>query len=123
MALEALGLLCARLTRVWSPVPEDNGTIVISDAHYSGVFVNTMLGDSTEWRYKLTGARDAHSRALAIWNGQPHKLDIISGAGFNDGRNNITNPLTLNVSDPDRLVRADSLRRVWHVCRCTTILT
>lgn len=93
-------------------MPGDNGTIVISDAHYSAVFVNTMLGDSTGWRYKLTGARDAYSRALAIWNGQPHKLDIISGAGFNDRRNNITNPLTLNVLELDCLVRADSLRRV-----------
>lgn len=35
---------------VWSPVLGDNGTIVISDAHCSGVFVNTMLGDSPSSR-------------------------------------------------------------------------
>lgn len=89
---------------VWSPQGGDNGTIVVSDADHTGVFVNTMLGDPTGWRYKLTGARDAYSRALAIWNGQPNKLAIISGAAYGDSQNNITNPLTLNVLNLEELI-------------------
>lgn len=90
---------------VWSPLGGPNGTIVVSDADHSGVFLNTMLGDPSGWRYHLTDARPAYSRALAIWNGQPHKLAIISGAGFNDAANNLSYPLTLDVVDLEVLIR------------------
>jgi hypothetical protein len=65
---------------VWSPCGGPNGTIVVSDADHSGVFLNTMLGDSSGWRYHVTNARACYSRAMAIWRGHPKKLAIFSGA-------------------------------------------
>ncbi len=78
-----------------------------SDADHEGVFINTMLGDSTGWRYHLplTTSRAAYARALAIWKGQPGKLAILSGAMFNDGSMNISRPLEISVTDIDSLIQ------------------
>ncbi len=93
---------------VWSPIGGVNGTLVVSDADHSGVFTNTALGSESEWRYRVTDGRSAYSRALAIWRGQPHKLAIISGAGFNDAATNLSRPLSISVTDLEVLIRTDS---------------
>ncbi|KAK5169359.1 uncharacterized protein LTR77_005334 [Saxophila tyrrhenica] len=90
---------------VWSSCGGPNGTIVVSDADHSGVFINTMLGDETGWRYKVTEARPAYSRALAVWRNQPKKLATISGAMYGDGETNRSRPLSLWVEDLEGLVR------------------
>jgi len=90
---------------VWSSVGGPNGTIVVSDADHNGVFINEHLGAADQWRYKLTEAPAAYSRALAIWNGQPNKLGIISAASFNDAANNITSPVSISTIDLDGIRR------------------
>ena len=93
---------------VFSPLGGVNGTIVVSDADHSGVFVNTMLGDESGWRYKVTDARACYSRALAIWSGQPDKLAIISGAAYDDAADELSRPLSIWVEDLQGLVNANA---------------
>lgn len=92
---------------VWSSCGGPNGTIVVSDADHSGVFINTMLGDPSGWRYKMTDARPSYSRAMAIWRNQPNKLAIFSAAAYDDAATNKSRPLTLDVMDLEVLVAAN----------------
>lgn len=92
---------------VWSSCGGPNGTIVVSDADHSGVFINTMLGDPSGWRYKVTDSRPSYSRALAVWRNQPRKLAIISAASFDDAETNKSRPLTLDVMDLETLIAAN----------------
>lgn len=73
---------------VWSPVGGPNGTLVVSDADESGVYVNRAGGRPDAWEKHPTAHPPAYSRALHVFRRHPEKLAIIGGATFDEGGEN-----------------------------------
>jgi hypothetical protein len=68
---------------VWSPEGGKDGTIVVSDADRSEVFVNRRGGDTAAWELWETGQPDGYSRALHVFEKHPDRLAVIGGDTFN----------------------------------------
>ncbi|KAI9730552.1 MAG: hypothetical protein M1834_005793 [Cirrosporium novae-zelandiae] len=67
---------------VYTSAGNENGTIVVSAASTSSVFVNQALGHPDAWVRVSTPAAIAYSRSLRIMQDQPTHL-LIAGAGLN----------------------------------------
>ncbi|KAL2125995.1 hypothetical protein VTI74DRAFT_1982 [Chaetomium olivicolor] len=68
---------------VWSPSGGKYGTIVVSDADRSAVYVNTKGGDPGAWEVRETGQPDAYSRALHVFEKKGDRLMVLGGDTFN----------------------------------------
>ncbi|KAK4144416.1 Sialidase [Dichotomopilus funicola] len=79
---------------VWSPSGGPNGTIIVSDADYSQVYVNTKGGAADAWEAKDSGHPAAYSRALHVFEKKQDLLVVVGGDTF-DG--NGVGALTLSV--------------------------
>ncbi|KAL5344292.1 hypothetical protein ACLOAV_010721 [Pseudogymnoascus australis] len=73
---------------VWSPSGGKHGTIVVSAASHSEVFVNTKAGDPNEWVMHKTPQQSAYTRSLLVMDDPDYLL--ILGAGHLNGDNNVT---------------------------------
>jgi hypothetical protein len=67
---------------VWSPVGGPKGTIVVSDADRSAVYVNTAGADPDKWEIKEVGQPEAYSRALHFFEKRPEHLMVLGGDTF-----------------------------------------
>jgi hypothetical protein len=67
---------------VWSPVGGPKGTIVVSDADRSAVYVNTAGADPAKWEIKEVGQPEAYSRALHFFEKRPEHLMVLGGDTF-----------------------------------------
>ncbi len=68
---------------VWSPAGGPNGTIIVSDADSSQVFVNTKGGDARAWERRESGQPAAYSRALHVLEKRPDLVMVLGGDTFN----------------------------------------
>ncbi len=68
---------------VWSPSGGPNGTIIVSDADVSQVYVNTKGGDPDAWVAKESGQPAAYSRALHVFEKKPDLLMVLGGDTYN----------------------------------------
>jgi hypothetical protein len=73
---------------VWSPSGGRNGTIVVSAASHSEVFVNTKAGDKDAWVMHKTPQESAYTRSLLVMDDPDYLL--ILGAGQLGGDNKVT---------------------------------
>ncbi|KFY82926.1 hypothetical protein V500_10253 [Pseudogymnoascus sp. VKM F-4518 (FW-2643)] len=73
---------------VWSPSGGRNGTIVVSAASHSEVFVNTKAGDPNAWVMHKTPQESAYTRSLMVMDDPDYLL--ILGAGQLNGDNKVT---------------------------------
>lgn len=73
---------------VWSPSGGKNGTIVVSSASHSEVFINTKRGDRDSWVIYDTPQESAYTRSLLVLDDPDYLL--ILGAGQLGGDNNVT---------------------------------
>ena len=89
---------------VWSPEGGPKGTIVVSDADRSAVYVNSAGADPEKWEIKECGQPEAYSRALHVFEKRPEKLMVLGGDTF-DG--NGVGALTLSVLDIKKLLEGD----------------
>jgi hypothetical protein len=67
---------------VWSPEGGPDGTIIVSDADYSQLYVNTKGGDADAWEMKSSGHPAAYSRALHVLEKRPDLLMVVGGDTF-----------------------------------------
>jgi hypothetical protein len=67
-------------TVVWTPSGGSNGTIVVSDATYSDVFMNRHVGEPDRWEAHATEQPDGYSRALHVMGTNSDHV-MIMGAG------------------------------------------
>jgi hypothetical protein len=67
---------------VWSPVGGPNGTIVVSDANFQGVFTNSAAGAPDAWELHDTPQPIAYSRSLHIFDDYPDHLMVLGAANY-----------------------------------------
>lgn len=67
-------------TVVWTPAGGPNGTIVVSDANYSDVFMNRHNGEPDKWTAHATAQPDGYSRALHVMRSNPDRVMIMGAA-------------------------------------------
>ncbi|KAL2021294.1 hypothetical protein VTK56DRAFT_7373 [Thermocarpiscus australiensis] len=87
---------------VWSPAGGPQGTIIVSDADHSAVYVNRAGGDPDKWELKESGQPAAYSRALHVIEKNPDRLMVIGGDTF-DG--NGWGGVSLSVVEVEELLR------------------
>ncbi|KAH6844481.1 Sialidase [Chaetomium sp. MPI-CAGE-AT-0009] len=101
---------------VWSPEGGPNGTIVVSDADRSAVYVNDAGADPEKWLIKECGQAEAYSRALHVFEKKPHRLMVLGGDTF-DG--NGIGALTISVMDIKTLMDGDLSAPKPPACKAT----
>lgn len=67
-------------TVVWTPAGGPNGTIVVSDATYSDVFMNRFVGQPDKWEAHSIPQPDGYSRALHVMKNNPDHIMIMGAA-------------------------------------------
>ncbi|KAL2146409.1 hypothetical protein VTI28DRAFT_4162 [Corynascus sepedonium] len=87
---------------VWSSVGGPLGTIIVSDADRSWLYVNTAGGDPDKWQIKECGQPEAYSRALHVFEKRPEHLMVLGGDTF-DG--NGVGALTNSVLDVKKFLK------------------
>jgi hypothetical protein len=67
-------------TVVWTPAGGPNGTIIVSDATYSDVFMNRHCGEPDKWTAHATEQPDGYSRALHVMQTNPDHVMLMGAA-------------------------------------------
>ncbi|KAK7203426.1 Sialidase [Myxozyma melibiosi] len=80
----------------WSPVGGPNGTIIVTSASNTEVFINRALGDPNEWQTVETGVAASYSRDVRALSGG--RL-LIMGGGVLSGESNYVYASTFYVKD------------------------
>jgi hypothetical protein len=101
---------------VWSPAGGPKGTIVVSDADRSAVYVNTAGADPEKWEIKEVGQAEAYSRALHVFEKRPEHLMVLGGDTF-DG--NGVGAITISVLDIKKLLDGDKPGPKPPSCKAT----
>lgn len=84
---------------VWTPYGGEQGTIIVSDADSSSVYVNRCGGCKDEWEEKATPAGAVYSRAIHVLGDYPDHLMIFGGETFDDLGLGLLKPFSATVVD------------------------
>ena len=80
---------------VWTPVGGRDGTIVVSCASFSQLFVNREMGKADAWEMIATPEGESYSRSLRVLPGGNDVL--ITGGGPLGGANNSVTTSSINI--------------------------